>query len=559
MKYLEHVRQPTVQCSRPVNEQQHDHTTVDFVAENRVPPVTQVIDMLKEMKVKTETTKSQEQVDNSLALLTQEGLQKHMAFASKSQLYKDTTEMKARDVEEAQTQILAPSTKIEKPKMEQGDPTARVLELEGDLTWMDVGKATIQDDAAKVASTSSEIASLASQIATSDSDLKAASAVRAKETQDLSKSEAELVEVVNILEDLLVKSDKEKQELVTCELNAGHAHELILQDLAGRAKEMKTNAKEASTRITDVTCTSSRGLSSGSKEGQNLVRTVSAVPRYPRHGTDSVSDENRLDESEQKFSNSMGVPWTRSSRLHSLASVHAEDGVPALGWTKTVMAKHDLSKAQEVRSAEHAANTEQIADSTGAIEAERWRHWYVAGDFFRLLSSQGRNDVAGSEAKAVEEFKSFKTDTEAVLMQSKSEPKNVEQSCAETKETLASAEALNTETDSTFDTEKFDLTENIDDLRVAIAHLEKMSLAMNFNRIYDEDHSTLLSSLSDGDHQGYASQNDEIIGILKQLKETVEMTKLVETQEKAEALETCQSGAKSEKHLEHEAFNPRRK
>ena len=45
--------------------------------------------------------------------------------------------------------------------------------------------------------------------------------------------------------------------------------ELILQDLAGRVKELKTNAEERSTRIT--------GLSSGSKEDQNLERTVSAV------------------------------------------------------------------------------------------------------------------------------------------------------------------------------------------------------------------------------------------------------------------------------------------
>ena len=174
-------------------------TTVDFVAKGRVFPVTQVIDMSKEMKVKTEATKSQKQ----------------MAFASKSQLYKDTTEMKAWDVEEAQMQILAPSTKIEKAKTEQGDLTARVLELEGDLTRIDVEKATIQDDAAKVANTRSDIASLACQIATSDSDLKAASAVRAKETQDLSKSEAELVEIVNILEDLLAKFEQEKRELKT--------------------------------------------------------------------------------------------------------------------------------------------------------------------------------------------------------------------------------------------------------------------------------------------------------------------------------------------------------
>ena len=48
--------------------------------------------------------------------------------------------------------------------------------------------------------------------------------------------------------------------------------------------------------------------------------------------------------------------------------MHAEDGASELDWTKTFMAKHDLSKAQEVRSAEHAANTEQIADSTETKE-----------------------------------------------------------------------------------------------------------------------------------------------------------------------------------------------
>ena len=175
---------------------------------------------------------------------------------------------------------------------------------------------------------------------------------------------------------------------------------------------------------------------------------------------------------------------------------------------------------------------------------------------------------------------------EAVLMQSKSELKNAEQSCAEAKEALAS------EATSTFDTENFDLTENIDGLRVAIAHLEKevagsnflqndigsslrmegCKVTMNSNRIYDEDHSTLLSSLSDGDHQGYASQNGEIIGILKQLKETVEVTKLVETHEKAEALprptrlppwrdklETCQCRCEVRKVLGARGFNPRRK
>ena len=184
---------------------------------------------------------------------------------------------------------------------------------------------------------------------------------------------------------------------------------------------------------------------------------------------------------------------------------------------------------------------------------------------------------------------------EAVLMQLKSELKNAEQSCAEAKEALASAEALDTKTASAVDTENLDLGANIDALTRAIVTLEKdvagssflqndvgssiRKVTMNSNRISDEDHSTLLSSLSDGDHQGYAPQSDEIIGILKQLKETVEvakvvearlgpvgdLTKDVETQEKAEALprptrlppwrdklETCQSGAKSEKHLEHE-------
>ena len=73
LKHLRARRQPAVQCSRPVNEQQHDHSSVDFVAKGRVLPVTQVIDMSKEMKVKTEATKSQKQ----------------MAFASRSQLCKD--------------------------------------------------------------------------------------------------------------------------------------------------------------------------------------------------------------------------------------------------------------------------------------------------------------------------------------------------------------------------------------------------------------------------------------------------------------------------------------
>ena len=82
-----------------------------------------------------------DELDNSLALLTQEGLQKQMAFAPKSQLYKDTTEMKARDVEEAQMQILAPSTKIERNRVTSelecwSSKSIRVEELMGESTPM---------------------------------------------------------------------------------------------------------------------------------------------------------------------------------------------------------------------------------------------------------------------------------------------------------------------------------------------------------------------------------------------------------------------------------------
>jgi hypothetical protein len=123
----------------------------------------------------------------------------------------------------------------------------------------------------------------------------------------------------------------------------------------------------------------------------------------------------------------------------------------------TQTARADLSKAQEVRSAEHAANTEQIADSTGAIEALAeaiaiLEEFYkkagqstaftqdepeipkifedpykgmqsesggvigmlqvISSDFSRLKA-----ETTASEAKAVEEFKSFKADTEALIQE----------------------------------------------------------------------------------------------------------------------------------------------
>ena len=78
------------------------------------------------------------------------------------------------------------------------------------------------------------------------------------------------------------------------------------------------------------------------------------------------------------------------------------------------------------------------------------------------------------------------------------------------------------------------------------------------------DSSIRPSDKEDSDHRVYASQNGEIMSILKQLKETVKMVKLVETQDKAKALprptrlphwrdksEPCQLGVKSEGQLEH--------
>ena len=61
-------------------------------------------------------------------------------------------------------------------------------------------KTAIEDDDAKVANISTDVASPASQMASSDSDLTAANAVRAKGSRDFSESESELMEDVDTLQ-----------------------------------------------------------------------------------------------------------------------------------------------------------------------------------------------------------------------------------------------------------------------------------------------------------------------------------------------------------------------
>ena len=60
--------------------------------------------------------------------------------------------------------------------------------------------AAIEDFAAKTESVAADISSLASQLALADSDLTAASAVTGKQAKDFSKSEAELLDVVDTLQ-----------------------------------------------------------------------------------------------------------------------------------------------------------------------------------------------------------------------------------------------------------------------------------------------------------------------------------------------------------------------
>merc|ERR1712136_204924 len=123
------------------------------------------------------------------------------------------------------------------------------------------------------------------------------------------------------------------------------------------------------------------------------------------------------------------------------------------------------------------------------------------------------------------------------LVELKAQIKVSRESREEAKEALASAGALDAKAASAFDAESSDLAANIDALTRAIAALEKgvagssfiqsgvgsaiRKLALSSNKVSDGDRSTLLSFLSGGDNQGYAPQSGEIIGILKQLKDSM--------------------------------------
>ena len=57
-----------------------------------------------------------------------------------------------------------------------------------------------EEDDAKVANISKDVASVASQTVSSGSDLTTASAVRAKGSQDISESEIEFMEVIEVIQ-----------------------------------------------------------------------------------------------------------------------------------------------------------------------------------------------------------------------------------------------------------------------------------------------------------------------------------------------------------------------
>ena len=61
-------------------------------------------------------------------------------------------------------------------------------------------KVVVEDDDAKVADISKDVASVASQTVSSGSDLTTASAVRAKGSQDISESEIEFMEVIEAIQ-----------------------------------------------------------------------------------------------------------------------------------------------------------------------------------------------------------------------------------------------------------------------------------------------------------------------------------------------------------------------
>ena len=61
-------------------------------------------------------------------------------------------------------------------------------------------KVVVEDDDAKVANISKDVASVASQAVSSGSDLTTASAVREKGSQDISESEIEFMEVIEAIQ-----------------------------------------------------------------------------------------------------------------------------------------------------------------------------------------------------------------------------------------------------------------------------------------------------------------------------------------------------------------------
>ena len=61
-------------------------------------------------------------------------------------------------------------------------------------------KVVVEDDEAKVANISKDVASVASQSVSSGSDLTTASAVKAKGSQDISESEIEFMEVIEVIQ-----------------------------------------------------------------------------------------------------------------------------------------------------------------------------------------------------------------------------------------------------------------------------------------------------------------------------------------------------------------------
>jgi len=240
----------------------------ELVSAGRVTPITQVIELLKKMKVESEATKSQEQV----------------SFAARSQFCKDTTEMKVRDISEAQVHMEVLEAKVEKAKAEQADLSQKVLELEGELVRIEMEKENItavrtserEDydrlnvayekavasirEAVTVLKQAKPQAALVEVSVVSSLALVPASAKQVLNAflqdvqQEFAAPEAHAYEfqsgsIVNVLEDLLVKFQQENRDLETRELNAGHAHQMVLQDLAGRVKEIEAVKPQLTARM----------------------------------------------------------------------------------------------------------------------------------------------------------------------------------------------------------------------------------------------------------------------------------------------------------------------